>query len=108
VESADGPKVRLADGSLIAIAAKGVKDGQAVTLGMRPEHLEMSGAGIAGEVLVVEPLGMTTQVAIETACGLLNLMAMQRTSIAPGEKVHLAVAPSNVHVFDRASGRRIA
>jgi multiple sugar transport system ATP-binding protein len=107
VEIADGPRVRLAEGNPVAIAAKGVTHGQAVTLGMRPEHLEMAGAGIAGEVLVVEPLGMTTQVAINTANGLLNLMAMQRTSIAPGETVHLAIAPPNVHVFDRKSGRRI-
>jgi len=69
--------------------------------------LQLSGSGIAGEVLVVEPLGMTTQVAIKTAGNLLTLMAMERTSLAPGDKVRLAIAPSNVHVFDKTTGKRI-
>ena len=104
---ADGPKVRLPDGSLVKITVAGIHDGQPVTVGLRPEHLQISGGGIGGEVLVVEPLGMTTQVAIKTAGQLLTLMAMERTSLAPGDKVHLTIAPHNVHVFDRATGKRI-
>ena len=31
-----------------------------------------------------------------------------RPSVNPDEKVHLAVDPANVHLFDRASGQRLA
>ena len=107
VVEANGAMVRLPDGSLVAIASKGVHEGQGVTLGMRPEHLQISGRGIDGEVLVVEPLGMTTQIAIKAAGGLLTLMAMQRTNLVPGNQVKLAVDPANVHVFDQVTGKRI-
>ncbi len=103
----DGSRVRLGDGSLIAIAAQGVKEGQAVTLGMRPEHLAMSENGIAGVILVVEPLGMCTQVAVKVRDELITLMVMDRAPIAPGDQVKLSIAARDVHVFDRASGQRI-
>jgi len=102
-----GGKVKLADGSALDVDAKGLKDGQSVTLGIRPEHLQLTKKGVAGEVLVVEPLGMTTQVAIKALGQLLTLMAMERTSLTPGEKVALAVEPARVHVFDKTTGKRI-
>jgi multiple sugar transport system ATP-binding protein len=107
VEMPDGPKARLPEGSLVAVSAAGLREGQSVILGMRPEHLQISESGIGGEVLVIEPLGMITQVAIRTAGHLLTIMAMERTNLAPGDKVKLAIEPSNVHVFDRATGKRI-
>ncbi len=107
VAEKDGTQVRLPDGNLVEIAAEGVDDRQDVTLGMRPEHLRIADHGISGEVLVVEPLGMTTQVAIKTAGHLLTHMAIERTSLKPGDNVKLTIAPQNVHVFDRASGKRI-
>src|SRR6187397_77294 len=36
-------------------AAPGAKEGQGVKYGIRPEHLELGSAGIAAEVIVVEP-----------------------------------------------------
>jgi len=102
-----GGKVKLVDGSTLDVDANGLKDGQSVTLGIRPEHLQLAKKGVAGEVLVVEPLGMTTQVAIKGLGQLLTLMAMERTSLTPGEKVALAVEPARVHVFDKTTGKRI-
>ena len=99
--------VRLKDGSMVEVNARGVREGQAITLGMRPEHLLMSGTGISGEVLVVEPLGMTTQVSVKTADSLLTVMAMERTSVSPSDKVQLSIAPPNVHVFDKSTGNRV-
>src|SRR5947208_7487900 len=52
VVSSNRTEVRLADGNLVPIAATGVAAGQSVTLGLRPEHLQVSSSGIAGEVLV--------------------------------------------------------
>ncbi len=107
VVDAKGGGVKVADGSLIAVATAGLQEGQEVTLGIRPEHLHFAESGLPGEVLVVEPLGMMTQVAIKSVGGLLTLMATERTNVAPGEKIKLGVQPGAVHVFDRESGRRI-
>ena len=107
VVDAKGTGVRLASGTLVAAAATGLRDGQEVTLGVRPEHLHFAGSGIPGEVLVVEPLGMMTQVAVRTASGLLTLMATERTNVAPGEKINLGIAPGGIHVFDKTGGQRI-
>ncbi len=74
---------------------------------MRPEHLQLSGVGIAGEVMVVEPLGMNTQVTLTVMGDRLTLMAMDRPKIAPGDPVKLTIAPSNVHVFSKLTGQRI-
>ncbi len=104
----DGPGVRLADGTIIGIpAGLHATEGQEVTIGMRPEHLQLSGVGIAGEVMVVEPLGMNTQVTLTVMGDRLTLMAMDRPKIAPGDPVKLAIVPSNVHVFSKLTGQRI-
>ena len=102
-----GGKVRLTDGTIIATNAKAMKSGDAVTLGIRPEHLQLAPKGLPGEVLVIEPLGMTTQVAIKALGQLLTFMAMQRTDLASGQPVHLSAAAENVHVFNRKTGERI-
>jgi multiple sugar transport system ATP-binding protein len=104
----DGPRVQLADGTIIGIpAGLQVTEGQVVTIGMRPEHLQLAGAGIAGEVMVVEPLGMNTQVTLNVMGDRLTLMAMDRPKIAPGDPVKVTIAPSNVHVFNKLTGQRI-
>ncbi len=104
----DGAGVRLADGTVIAIpAGLQVTEGQMVTIGMRPEHLHLAGEGIAGEVMVVEPLGMNTQVTVTVMGDRLTLMAMDRPRIAPGDRVKLSIESSNVHVFNKLTGQRI-
>jgi multiple sugar transport system ATP-binding protein len=105
----NGAGVRLADGTIIGITpGLHVTEGQVVTVGMRPEHLHLADAGIAGEVMVVEPLGMNTQVTLTVVGDHLTLMAMDRPKIAPGDPVKLAIESSNVHVFSKLTGQRIS
>jgi multiple sugar transport system ATP-binding protein len=104
----DGAGAQLADGTIIAIPpGLPVTEGQVVTIGMRPEHLHLSDVGIVGEVMVVEPLGMNTQITLTVIGDRLTLMAMDRPKIAPGDPVKLAIAPSNVHLFNKLTGQRI-
>ena len=108
VQGGERPKVRLANGALVEVSANlPLRDGQAVTIGMRPEHLFFADKGIAGQVLVLEPLGMSTQVTIEVMGERLALLTLDRPTLAPGDPVNLAIASANVHVFDTASGRAI-
>ncbi len=110
IEGVAGAKgeVKLADGSSIATGATSLKPGHEVTLGIRPEHLQLSGKGLRGEVQVIEPLGMTTQIAVKALGQQLTLMAMERTALSPGQPVHLSASSKHIHVFDRANGRRFA
>ena len=101
------PEVTLADGSRLGIAVQNVRQGQQVTLGLRPEHVAFADQGIDATVLVVEPLGMMTQVVLNGAGTHLALMLLERKRIAPGDKVKFAIDPQQVHVFDKASGSRV-
>jgi multiple sugar transport system ATP-binding protein len=85
-------------------------DGQAVSYGIRPEHLTLApgGKGVPGEIIVVEPTGAETELLINVGGSQVILRTHGRPRVSPDEKVHLAVDPANVHLFDRASGQRLA
>jgi multiple sugar transport system ATP-binding protein len=87
--------------------AKGGKDGQSVKYGIRPEHLELGAAGIAAEVIVVEPMGAETELVVKVGEATLNVMSRGRSSAGPGDKVFLAPDAANAHLFDAQSGLRI-
>jgi multiple sugar transport system ATP-binding protein len=84
-------------------------DGQAVSYGIRPEHLTLvaSGNGVPGEIIVVEPTGAETELLIQVGDEQVTLRTHGRPRVDPDEKVHLAVDPANVHLFDRGTGQRL-
>jgi multiple sugar transport system ATP-binding protein len=79
-----------------------------VVLGVRPEHLRISDAGFAAEVVVLEPTGSEVQVLARLPGGE-EIIAVfrERHLFKPGEIIHLAPEPGLVHLFDAESGRRI-
>ncbi len=98
---ADGQKLRLPDGLPL-------KDGDAITIGLRPEHIKLvDDGGLKGEVEVVEPLGLSTQFYVKLANQQLCVFAMGRAGVRPGDTVRLAADPAALHLFDPASGARI-
>ncbi|TPM37221.1 sn-glycerol-3-phosphate ABC transporter ATP-binding protein UgpC [Mesorhizobium sp. B2-3-4] len=97
----DGQKLRLPDGLPL-------KDGDAITVGLRPEHIKLADDGaLRGEVGVVEPLGLSTQFYVKLAGQQLCVFAMGRAGVKPGDVVRLAADPAALHLFDRESGDRI-
>jgi multiple sugar transport system ATP-binding protein len=84
-------------------------DGTPVTLGIRPEHLEIAadGGGAEAVVSVVEPTGADTLVFCRFAGVDVCAMFDERHLFKPGERVRLEPRPGQVHVFDAASGRRL-
>jgi sn-glycerol 3-phosphate transport system ATP-binding protein len=82
--------------------------GRAVTVGIRPEHLETDGtsASIHLKVELVEALGADT--ILHGRIGDASVLARLpgTTRVKAGETVPLAVRPDHVHVFDRETGRR--
>lgn len=83
-----------------------------VTLGARPEHLEIvdpRDEGLRGRVELVERLGAQTFAYVATGepAATITVAVPAERSIAPGDIVGLRPDPAKVHVFD-ADGARIA
>ena len=108
VDAEDGqPTVRLGDGSAIRIAPeRKVRRGQAVRIGLRPEHFVAGGAGnaIAGPTLLVEPTGAQTHVLFEFAGQQITAVVDGDHPARHGTLFKAAMDSSQVYVFDRASG----
>jgi len=83
-------------------------EGQRVLLGMRPEHLRLaSEGGIGVRVVVVEPTGADTFVSCEHQGQSVSVLFRERQQFQPGSTIRLAPDPTQLHVFDADSGRRV-
>ncbi|WP_374380687.1 ABC transporter ATP-binding protein [Dongia sp.] len=82
--------------------------GRAVTLGIRPEHLQLSSEGMPAEVVVVEPTGSEVQVNARLPGGE-EIVAVfrERHLFKPGEKIGLKPLPGLQHLFDAETGKRL-
>ncbi len=81
---------------------------QALTLGVRPEHLLLKDdAAWRGEVQVVEPTGADTYVMVQTAAGRVTVRTSPQIPVRPGDHVGLEISPGQAHWFDAASGARL-
>jgi len=114
-------KVGRADGSAYVEASGGLRwplrtvpaaEGQAVAYGIRPADLGLAGASAEGavpaEIVVVEPTGAETELLIQAGDAQLILVTHGRPNVNPGDRIGLAIDPAKVHVFDQASGARLA
>ena len=107
-------RVEFSDGShLPAPLGSEGSDGQPVVFGTRPEHLTLgdgaqAGLSIATEVKVVEPTGADTFVACRHGGRELSVVFRDRHAFAPGSTIHLQPDIARAHLFDAASGRRLA
>ncbi|WP_352907427.1 ATP-binding cassette domain-containing protein [Mesorhizobium sp. M0816] len=81
--------------------------GDAATYGIRPEHLKLDDAGFPAEVVVIEPMGSSTQIIAKVADTLITAISSERLAPQPGSTVRLMPHVPAVHVFDR-SGLRIS
>jgi multiple sugar transport system ATP-binding protein len=82
-----------------------LQEGRDVTLGVRPEHLAVSGDGVPSEVIVVEPTGADTQIYCNVAGNEIAAVVRERHEFRPGEMIRLA--PTLTYLFDAADGSRI-
>ncbi len=80
-------------------------DGRPLILGVRPEHFDLAPDGIAAEVVVVEPTGSETMLAVRAGGQDLTCVLRERVRERPGETVSLR--PNRVHFFDAETGRRL-
>jgi sn-glycerol 3-phosphate transport system ATP-binding protein len=94
------------DGAVIP--AVGVVPGTALEAGIRPEDLRIAEDGLPFRIAFVEELGATrllhgplagTDVAVQVPAG---------SAPQEGDTVRLAIEPSALHLFDPATGKRLA
>jgi sn-glycerol 3-phosphate transport system ATP-binding protein len=104
-----GSGVAIGDCALPAVAPAGA-EGKTVTVGLRPEHLEMAGDGpLPLSVELLERLGADTIVHGRLGGDGILLTARAAGTINPrlGEVLRFAARPEHVHLFDSASGARL-
>ena len=106
-----GSKIRLADGMLVAVQSA-LQENQEVTLGIRPEHFDVSDAAqpnsIPAVILRSESTGTMTyasMAALEETT--LQLAIPGRRSLEPNQKTNLLFDPRHCHLFDAASLARL-
>jgi ABC-type sugar transport system ATPase subunit len=82
----------------------GATGGTSVEVGVRPEHLKLGAAGVAGSsfdgtVSIVEQLGNSTLLYVDTAGGTLIVEGEGNLKVAVGDKVGLTVDQAQSHLF---------
>ena len=81
----------------------------AVTLGLRPEHLNFADAGLNGRIAQIEPMGREILYVIETDIGYVRVLEHGSLAVhAAGEPVNIGFSPDESLVFETASERLIA
>ena len=103
-----GKSLALSDGTRLELPAGDLKGRTRITVGVRPEHFELSECGWPATVSVVEPTGSETQITARIAGTLVRVLVRGRTAVSPGETIHLSVAPDLIHIFDAAPVPEVA
>jgi multiple sugar transport system ATP-binding protein len=98
---------------LTAVSVKANTRHGAAWLGVRPEDLSIAtkaegAASVPAEVYEVEPLGAITIVDVKVGEQILKAQLPGQPTFSEGEPVHLHFALDKCHLFDSASGRRLA
>ncbi|MFN8702717.1 MAG: ABC transporter ATP-binding protein [Rhodospirillales bacterium] len=82
-------------------------DGTAVTIGLRPEDLAVSDAGLDCQVVLVSPLGSEIHATVNVGEAEIVARLGKDFAIGAGERLKLGIDPGRVHVFDTESGRSL-
>ncbi|PKO38179.1 MAG: ABC transporter ATP-binding protein [Betaproteobacteria bacterium HGW-Betaproteobacteria-6] len=99
--------VELANGMRLPVAVPDTRNamiGQSLTLGLRPEHLQVDGNGIAslsGRIMAVENLGSESYLYVEQAHGTpLVVKSTGNASAGIGERISVGIPAHACHFFN--------
>ena len=98
-----------ADGMKLPISGTPSRfDGRPAIYGIRPEHFRLADDGAPAEVVVIEPTGSEIQVVARLGTTEIVAVFRERHMLKPGEKIRLRPEPKLAHLFDEATGKRLA
>jgi multiple sugar transport system ATP-binding protein len=101
-------RMRTPDGISLPVGATSAEPGQAVEIGIRPEHYRRAAEGDPDGfpfiAAVMEPTGAETHLFGTIAGVEVRCVFRERIDVLPGSTLHLTVDRRHVHVFDPASG----
>ena len=109
VSTNGGGQTALVGSTPLTIAPRpGLAEGQQIIVGIRPEHLAPAASGLTSEIAVIEPTGAETHIVARSGESELTSVLRERTDLAVGGQINLSAPPEAIHVFDQATGARIA
>ena len=79
-----------------------------VVIGVRPYAVHRAPMGAAGMIVANQWLGDQSHIAASFAGKTIVLVEHDRTAGAEGELIFLKIQPSDLHVFDPASGQALS
>jgi multiple sugar transport system ATP-binding protein len=85
-------------------------DNKSATIGIRPEHLELTEEGLcfAAKVAVTEPTGWETQIVARVARQEVTALIHDRRPLSSGQTINLRPrSKDGYHLFDSSSGERM-
>jgi multiple sugar transport system ATP-binding protein len=98
-----GGQLPLARGAPLTAA-----DGDAVVLGVRPEHLQIGPGEVEATIVAVEWLGHERHIVCDLAGEKVRVREAASAGLrTAGEQVRLAIAPDQVHLFDPETTDRL-
>jgi multiple sugar transport system ATP-binding protein len=84
------------------------REGRETVYGVRPEHFSIADDGAEAAIQVVEPTGAEIQIVAKLGDTDVIAAFRDRHPFKPGDKIRLKPDPRHVHLFDAASGQRLA
>lgn len=101
-------RLDLGQGVVLPIAASlAGAGGRKVTLGIRPEAVEIRPEGLPFKVRGIEQLGSQTLFIGDLAGHRFRAMGGRRNDIALGDTIHIALPEGAIHLFDHEGGERL-
>ena len=108
----DNAAITLEDGTVIPVLpSPQAENGQHITLGARPEHIDIvedgSRPAVSSNVELIEPMGLSTLVHVTLAGKPVKIFTLARPELAIGSQVQIAFNMDKTHIFDRQSEQRL-
>ena len=112
VEKGAGRPMFRANGGASFMVPKAIGDSalnRELVVGIRPEHIELGGKenSVKGTVIVDEPTGSETQIALTLGTDQVNAVFRDRVPVNIGQTLDLSIPLRRIHLFDKATGLRI-
>jgi multiple sugar transport system ATP-binding protein len=108
--TADKPAVKLKDGTLVPLnGPAALPTGAKVTLGIRPEHVVITGEGVGmpANVELVEPTGFGIILHLSLHGLPFKVFTLDRVALTAGPAINVSFPPQYLHIFD-GEGNRVA